>query len=425
MTSLQEKLVQPAARVQEPSQRTLRTLVLTSSFPRHPQDVSAPYLLELSAYLKGSGRGTVEVLLPADPETRATTEPSSDIRLHRFRYCLAKRWQTLAFGSGIPDNLLRRPLRLFHIPFFLLSFYRKAAELAKDFDLIHAHWALPAGWIGALLKRRYPRLRYVVTVHSSDLWLLERLPLGRTLFRQILNEADCLTLVSQDLEKRLARFLPDAFHTHRKKIRVLSMGIHWDRYQPDGSKALKKKELGLGEGKVILYLGRLIPLKGVADLVAAVPSIPGVQLLVLGDGVEREKLEALSQGSPHIRFLGNVQGPKKLNYLKAADIAVFPSLSSRGRTEGLPVALLEAMASGLAVIATDTGGMKEVIQHGQNGLLTQPGDVARLRKTLEFLLGDESYCLGLGEAAHRTSCRFDWSVIGGSFLRIYNDVVCR
>ncbi len=401
--------------------RYKRLLVLTSSFPRFPEDTSAPYLLELYRYLEERWEGKINILHPSDCENRFVSEEDG-LERHRFEYLPKTSWQKLAFGSGIPDNLFRHPWRVSQIPFFLWSFYRKAIRFSPEADLIHAHWILPSGLIGALLKRRNPKLKLVLTVHSSDLWLIERLPLGRFLLRWILAVTDHLTLVNQGQEDRIGKLLSDSFPSLEGRVSILPMGIHWERYQGE-NQVERKKPLGLEGKTVILYLGRLIPLKGVAYLLGAVKKMKNVEVVILGDGMERKRLESLSREIPFVRFLGSLQGEEKRDWLSLADIAVFPSISLGRRHEGLPVALLEAMASGLAVVATDTGGIGEAIRHGETGLLVRERDSKALQKSLEYLASDPQFRKGLGERAREASGRYDWSRIGQAFLGIYEKLL--
>jgi glycosyltransferase involved in cell wall biosynthesis len=373
--------------------------------------------LELYRYLEERWEGKINILHPSDCENRFVSEEDG-LERHRFDYLPKKSWQKLAFGSGIPDNLLWHPGRAFQIPFFLGAFYRKGAEFLEKVDLIHAHWILPSGLIGAFLKRRNPKLKLVLTVHSSDLWLIEQLPFGKRLLRWILAETDYLTLVSEEQRNRIQKLLSHRLFGWEEKISLLPMGIHWERYQREGREE-PKKALGLEGKTVILYLGRLIPLKGVSYLLEAVKPMKNVEVVILGDGVERGRLERMSREIPWVRFLGNLQGKEKRDWLSLADIAVFPSISVGRRHEGLPVALLEAMASGLAVVATDTGGIREAIVHGETGLLVRERDSKMLRKSLEFLADDPQFRRSLGERAQESSRRYDWGTIGQAFFEIY------
>jgi glycosyltransferase involved in cell wall biosynthesis len=406
---------------QKRANREGKILVLTSSFPRFAEDAAAPYLLEFYRHVRERRGGEVTVLFPSDTEDDRLWEEDG-IRRCRFDYLPKKNWQTLAFGSGIPDNLFGRPSRLFQIPFFLWSFYRKALRLSREADLIHAHWILPSGLIGALLKRKNPQLKLVLTVHSSDLWLIERLPLGRFLLRWILAVTDHLTLVSRRQGARIEKLLSDSLPRLRGRISLLPMGIHWGKYQ-DENRAERKKALGLDGRTVILYLGRLIPLKGVAYLLDAVKSMKEVTVVILGEGLERNRLESLSRKIPFVRFLGSLQGEEKRGWLSLADIAVFPSISLGRRHEGLPVALLEAMASGLAVVATDTGGIGEAIRHGETGLLVPEKDSKALQESLEYLASDPQFRRSLGERAREASRRYDWGRVGQAFLEIYEELL--
>ncbi|HXE57619.1 MAG TPA: glycosyltransferase family 4 protein [Gemmatimonadales bacterium] len=157
----------------------------------------------------------------------------------------------------------------------------------------------------------------------------------------------------------------------------------------------------------ILFVGRLEPKKGLLDLLAAFEALTaagaagGVELLVAGEGslstAARERVRAQGLGGA-VRFLGWVGRDDMRRLYAQADLFVLPSY-----TEGLPNSLIEAMAAGLACVATPVGSIPDVVVDGENGLLVEPSDLRGLGRALERLLNDPQLRVQLGAAAHRTA----------------------
>jgi glycosyltransferase involved in cell wall biosynthesis len=168
-----------------------------------------------------------------------------------------------------------------------------------------------------------------------------------------------------------------------------------------------RRKFGLGPDEfVVLAVGRLSPEKAHVDLINAVGRLvdryPGLRLLIAGDGQERAALEerVVALGtSERIRLLGHVEDPREL--YRAADLFVLPS-----RFEGTPLAMLEAMASGLPVVTTRFGGAEEIIEQGHDGVLVAPGDPSGLAETIERLMDDRAGLTAMGANGRCTAQRF-------------------
>jgi glycosyltransferase involved in cell wall biosynthesis len=167
----------------------------------------------------------------------------------------------------------------------------------------------------------------------------------------------------------------------------------------DSQRKLLRAQLLLPyDGPLVVYLGRLTFEKRVDHLIRTWPGIrskfPRAQLLIIGTGPEESRLRAQSKSIPGVKFTGQVNDV--LSYLQAADLFVLPSA-----TEGLSNSLLEALSTGLPVLATAVGGTPDVIAHGENGYLVPPDDLPALRTGLTDLLGDPVLCSRLGTQARQ------------------------
>lgn len=201
----------------------------------------------------------------------------------------------------------------------------------------------------------------------------------------------------------------------RPAVTVIPNAVPQERFRPPTARERAQARTALGlpvDSEVILFVGALAPEKGVDLAVRASAELPAAVLLVVGDGPQRVDLEALASRRMPRRcfFVGSLSDPQMAYW--SADLLLFPSLS-----EAMPAVLIEAGLCGLASIATDVGAVREVIAHGETGLVIPSGDAQGMRLALSALLGDPSRRLAMGvEAAQRCSSHFTITHIAPTWL---------
>jgi glycosyltransferase involved in cell wall biosynthesis len=284
----------------------------------------------------------------------------------------------LTYGHGFAGNLRRRPWLALFVPALLASFVRAARSV--DADLVHAHW-LPSGWVAARSGKPY-----VVQVWGTDVELARRAP---RLALGVLRGARLVIAASTALAE-------GAQALGAVDVRVIPSGVDL----PD--------EVGVEASPAeVLYAGRLSPEKGIDELVAAAK---GMRLVVAGDGPLRGRVPGALGFVPHEEL-------QRL-YARAA-VVVCPS-----RREGFGVACLEAMAHGRPVVATDVGGLRDLVIDGETGLVVPPRDPAALRRALERLLDDGELRRRLGAAGRRRAQeRFSWPTVTAATLTAYSEAL--
>jgi glycosyltransferase involved in cell wall biosynthesis len=291
---------------------------------------------------------------------------------------------------------------VFHLDFHLRSFPWGLGRFVRylrsgKFDVVHCH--LPpadivgrlAGWLAGVPVR-------ITTEHGRGLWKSR----GYLGMEKALNHITDLKLcVSKDiLELRATRE-----GTPRRKLVYLPNGVDLARFDTPGG--VKEEVMGEfawgGDDPLIVSLGRLVEEKAYPLLVEAVASLvgpfPQVRCIIAGEGECRREIEACigSFGmGDHVALPGIRKDVPRL--LKAADVFVLSSTR-----EGLPVSLIEAMASATAIVATDVGGIPDAVSDGRNGLLVPPGEPQALAGAVERLLGDGDLRKRLGGAARETA----------------------
>ncbi|MFN2617247.1 MAG: glycosyltransferase family 4 protein, partial [Thermoleophilaceae bacterium] len=288
---------------------------------------------------------------------------------------------------------------------------RMARAAPRDLVVSHTRFFLSS--LAARTVSRRMDAPWLHIEHGSDFAQLGRGPstlaaraYDKTLGRLVLRSADAVVGVS----RAAAEFVSAL---SGRSASVLYRGVSADdlaRIPADGG--LRGR---LGAGRLVVYLGRLIEGKGVADLIEAFRLLPQEDsvLCVIGDGPSRAALERRAAGG-RVAFLGELPFEQAVGAVKAADVLVNPSY-----TEGLPTSVMEAALCGRAVIATDVGGTSEVISDGQSGLLVPPHDPDALARALRGLLEDAGLRRRLGELAQaEVTERFDWDRSVDKFLAI-------
>jgi glycosyltransferase involved in cell wall biosynthesis len=329
-------------------------------------------------------------------------------------YLRPRTWQRTFYGAGAPDNLQRDPRAWAGLAPFSLHLALQTALHARRWDAVISHWALPCALAGAL---RPPRCRHLSVLHSADVHTMTQLP-GRTLLASaVVASAGHHWFTSRALRDKFATCLDDARRQHLLRNSTCQpMGV-------DPPPALDAREtlrarLGLSNFTA-LVLGRLVPVKGVEHAIAAVTNT-GAQLVIVGDGPQREQLQALARplGS-QVRFIGVVTGRAKSEWLTAADVLLLPSVVlPSGRTEGVPTVAIEAMSHGCPVIASDVGGVRDLIQHDQNGWLVPQRDELALRRAVQSLISDPLRRGGISAQAVESTRQQHWDRVAETWESI-------
>jgi len=389
----------------------MRILHIVTAFPREPNDPIAPWLVELMQRLRARGH-QIEVLTSS---YRGLAGQEYDgIRVHRFRYFPA-RWERLTHEETAPDRMRRSPLYAAMPLFFLASGMRHAWTLARRerYDLVHVHWPMPMALLGWAATRARP-IPMVTTFYGIELrWVQSRLPFLKWLVRWAARASAQAVAISSYTAGEL-----------RKLIDVPIEVIPYTAELPALSAAPRSRE---GAERSILFVGRLIERKGVRHLVRALGVVrqsTAARLIVIGDGPERSRLEQLAREvgvASHVEFRGRVSDEELRRAYAAADVFVLPSvLDARQDTEGLGVVLLEAMNYAVPVIASEIGGITDIVQHERTGLLVPPGNEVALGSALSRVLSDAALARRLGEAGREhVRDAFSWSHIVDRWEAVY------
>ena len=176
----------------------------------------------------------------------------------------------------------------------------------------------------------------------------------------------------------------------------------------------------------VLRVGRLHTMKGQRYLIEAIrllPKQPSVKTVLAGDGPNRDELRRLAAGSPNeIEFVGELMHDALIRLLHRADVFALPSVSLAGQRESTPTALLEAMAAGLPIITTPSGGIRDIIEDGHNGIIVPERNAQALAEAIRKLTEDEQLRAEMGARNREQAAEYDWSRVAGMVRQVYINV---
>jgi phosphatidylinositol alpha-1,6-mannosyltransferase len=313
------------------------------------------------------------------------------------------------FDADQPFEVVRERTRVL-LPTPLVA--RRAARLARayDCDTVWFGAAAPLGLLAAGLRRRAGIRRAVAQTHGHEVgWAA--LPAARAALRRIGRGVDVTTYLGEYTRVRLERALHGVTELHR-----LAPGVDVDTYHPSVDGEPVRRRLGLADRPVVVCVSRLVPRKGQDMLIRAMPAIrrrvPDAALLVVGGGPYRATLEKLARQTGVERdvvFTGSVPSAELPAHYAAGDVYAMPCRTrNRGLdVEGLGIVYLEASATGLPVVAGDSGGAPDAVREGETGFVVPGRDVAQLADRVATLLADRDLARQLG-AAGRAWVEREW-----------------
>jgi N-acetyl-alpha-D-glucosaminyl L-malate synthase BshA len=334
--------------------------------------------------------------------------------------------QPVRLGS-FRENIFYHEVAVSDYPLFEYQPYEteltsKMVDVVKyeKLDLLHVHYAIPhasaAFMAKQILKSQGIHIPYITTLHGTDITLVGKDPSFEPVITFCINESDAVTAVSESLKKDTYAH----FATNRP-IHVIPNFIVPNKIASNASVEIRRKYAADGE-KILCHVSNFRKVKRVEDVVkvfARVNEKLNVKLILAGDGPERHVAERLIRDlrlCEKVIFLGKVRDTAPV--LEISDLFILPS-----ETESFGLAALEAMAMGVPVISSNTGGIPEVNIHGETGFLSNVGDVEDMAKNAIHILHDDAILLSFKNAALERSRLFDLEKILPMYEAVYNEVL--
>ena len=365
----------------------MKVLHVVTAFPRHDADVITPWLGRLLLGLRERGL-EVGVLAPSYRGGGATEWRGISVR--RFRYAPTG-LETLTHEETAPDRLRRRPAYAALLPGYMLGGSLASIGLGTSSppDVVHVHWPVPHGWFGALVRASSERTAVVSSFYSVEIrWIERRLRWALPLLRWSIESADAVTAISNATAAAVARYTS-------REVPVIPFSAAISDGPPAGDAAAEARSPERAGPVRLLFVGRLVERKGVHILIRALARVRErveATLTVIGDGPQAARLEAEARRvgvDPFVHFAGRVDEDALREAYRTSDLFILPAVvDGKGDTEGLGVVLLEALEFRLPLVASDVGGIPDIVRHGDTGLLVPPGDAGALADAIAGVIRD-------------------------------------
>jgi glycosyltransferase involved in cell wall biosynthesis len=388
----------------------MKVLFLTHSFPRTPGDAPGSFVLRLATALRAEGIDT-SVVAPA-ARGLEHHDRIEDIPVERFRYA-PRKYETLAYGGNMATQVQASWSAKVTMLGFLGAEFRSAVQARREFepDLIHAHWWFPNGLVGTWLAKMSGK-PLVTTLHGTDVRLARTVAFARPGFRHVMNHSAAVTAVSRWLAAEAQQVVSSPPPI------VAPMPVAVDLFTPSTNGARERNRL--------LFVGRLNKQKGIELLLHAVSRMPdrSIHLDVVGDGDDRQTLDELAQGlgiGDRVHWHGALPQPKLADYYRRAAALVVPSVS-----EGLGLVAVEAQLCETPVVAFDSGGLPDIVQHDRTGILVSDVDAGALAAALVSLLERDDRGAALGAAGRlHALATFAPESVARRYADIYRTAIAR
>lgn len=400
-----------------------KILVVTSSFPRTEKDWWANLISNLYKFLP-KNKYRITVLVPHSPEAKRN-EVMFGMKIVRFPYFFPYRFEKLTLGSGIlhgSRNGVLGKVQVFTLAvseFFWLIYLLKK----EKFDVIHAHWIVPQGFF-AILSKFIFKTPVVIGAHGTDVFGVTQLNIIKKISLKYCN-------ICTANSKATTKGVLDLYQ--KTKVKLLPEGVDLTAFNPD--KKNNKWREKFGNGDILIGVGRLIKCKGFEYLIRAMPkvlsSFPKSKLVIVGVGPEEKSLKSIAMENnlifgKNIFFLGSIPHEDVSSVFASSDICIVPSIKDpvTKQQEGQGMVAIEALASGICVIASKSGGLSDIIDGKSTGLLTEEKNSNDIADKILILLKDKKYRQSLAKKGRVfVANNYDWKKISKNLSEIYEEVV--
>jgi len=294
-----------------------------------------------------------------------------------------------------------------------LSFCIKSIFLINTItpDILHSQSILRTGLTCFIAKKLFkkPCIAYCRGSDIYSSWKFKNI-----ISKLVLKNADAVIALTEDMKREIKKICD-------RDIFVIPNGIDLEKFKNLSKETLRKRLKIEEDEKMIIFVGTLRPVKGIKYLIKAMKLIikenENVKLMLVGDGEEREELESLVVEldlKDCVKFIGRVQNEEIPRYMIASDVFVLPSFS-----EGFPVVILEAMASGLPIVATKVGGLPEIVKDGENGFLVEPKNPEEIAEKVLLILKGDKLRERISENNKKKVKEYSWERVSEQIEEVY------
>ncbi len=396
--------------------------MVTTSYPRFPGDSVGTFMEPIAKGVAARGH-EVHIVAPWHPlVTRKPIE--DDVRFHFYKYAPVRSLNVFGYAAAMNADVSLKSAAFLAAPLAIAAGWRAARTVARRHHatIMHGHWVIPGGVTAAAAA---PKLPLVISLHGSDVYVAERLRPAAIAARAAFRRAGFVTACSADLASRAVVLGADS-----SRLAVVPYGVDPTRFRPDtAASARVRRELHVPvDVPLVAAAGRLVRKKGFEYLIDAFVQVHhGVLALAGGGSLEHElRARAAAAGlGDRIRFLGDRSQNDVAALFAAADLIATPSVrDASGNVDGLPNTVMEALASGTALVTTTAGGIGSVVEHERTAFVVPERDASRLAAAINRGLADPALRERLGTAARELmKTRFGWERTAEQFESAYEQAL--
>ena len=385
----------------------LVVVMVTTSYPRFPGDSVGTFMEPIAKSVAARGH-EVHIVAPWHPlVTRPRIEQG--LHFHFYRYAPLRSLNVFGYAEAMRADVSLRVGAYAAAPLGLAAGWLTARRIARRYraSVMHGHWVIPGGITAAIAA---PSVPLVISLHGSDVFVAEQFAPARFAARAAFRRAGYVTACSADLATRAIRLGADPGRTA-----VVPYGVDAAKFQPDPAARMKERaRLGVPSSKLLVAAaGRFVSKKGFEYLIDALAAVPDAVLVLAGEGSLGGELHrrATAKGVyERVRFVGNYTQDQVASLFAAADAIATPSIrDDAGNVDGLPNVVMEALASGTALVTTAAGGIGPIVEDGVTALVVPERDTQGISAALSRLQADTGLRSRLGAAARQLVIdRFGW-----------------
>lgn len=408
----------------------MKVLVIGSVYPRFQEDAEVPWLRTSIAHLKKAGV-EIQVLAPAYKGLKSHDIDGTHV--NRFRYAPAS-WEILTHEEGAPSKMASKPwLQLLAIPYIINGFFQ-CIRICRKWrpDVIHAHWPFPHAYI-ALGAAKLFKIPLVLNFHGAELLLIRKKKWVKPLLKFAIGQAQAIFANSSFTAGKIkalrnvdVEWSPYGTTLEGASLPLASAADAASATPSSGGTPQRPEPHAINNKFKILFVGRHIERKGICYLIEAAKYLPRdkfeIRIVGVGDLTEQLKQQAttVNEGA-EIIFTGKLSPEDLANEYKTANVFTLPAIvDHKGDTEGLGVVLIEAMELGLPIVASNVGGIPDVVVDGESGILVPEKDPAALADAFKRLEADPTLIQKLlAGARNRIDKCFTWDGIIERQVEVY------
>ena len=408
----------------------MKVLVIGSVYPRFQEDAEVPWLRTSIAHLKKAGV-EIQVLAPAYKGLKSHDIDGTHV--NRFRYAPAS-WEILTHEEGAPSKMASKPwLQLLAIPYIINGFFQ-CIRICRKWrpDVIHAHWPFPHAYIALGAAKLY-KIPLVLNFHGAELLLIRKKKWVKPLLKFAIGQAQAIFANSSFTAGKIkalrnvdVEWSPYGTTLEGASLPLASAADAASATPSSGGTPQRPEPHAINNKFKILFVGRHIERKGICYLIEAAKYLPRdkfeIRIVGVGDLTEQLKQQAAAvNDGAEIIFTGKLSPEDLANEYKTANVFTLPAIvDHKGDTEGLGVVLIEAMELGLPIVASNVGGIPDVVVDGESGILVPEKDPAALADAFKRLEADPTLIQKLlAGARKRIEKCFTWDGIIERQVEVY------